>query len=411
MIRSVLRRRRGLHYYQGYHDIISIFLLVLVPLPAGEASISKEQSHDLEGVWSSQDELACVVEACERLSLHYLRDNMTSNLDPTLGQLKLMRNLLREAEPALARRIEVASPLPHFAISWLISLFSHDVPLPQSRRIFDFILTSSNGPASIIYIATALVIWNKDLIMGDARDDESADPAELHHLLSKLPITLDQDRSATLFQDEADGLLLPSASDTQLEQEGQLACVLELADNLAKRFPLDEAPALSLKSNEKQRKRRVDDVMGPHSVLNTWPRLPHVGTSPRQSSLGQQENGSNGAVHVGDSSWQQADAFADMILSKSSQDVSLVVVDAMPSPPPSPTVEKMPLEREKRQRRKPRREGRPTSTTALVWVGAGAVGVVSAAALIMYGSEAITSGDLHWAGRPLVEALWSNVRL
>lgn len=399
VIRAVLRRRRGLHYYQGYHDVISIFLLVLVPPRASpERGIQLgEQERDLE-LWTSPEELDCVVDVCERVSLHYLRDSMTTNLDPTLGQLKLMRNLLREAEPRLARRIEVASPLPHFAISWLISFFSHDVPLEQSRRIFDFILASANGPASILYIATALVIWNKDLIMGDARDDESADPAELHHLLSKLPMTVDHGRIASLFQDETEGLSLPCTAPS--DQDRQLACVLELADDLANRYPLDKAPLPAAK-------KRVDAVMGPRSVLNTWSQLPHVQSKHQPTTHRGGTEASN--------QWQQADAFAETILEKSSSDVSIVVVDAMPSPPPSPTLE-IPPGKEKAsskggQRRKAGRRESKRSTAALVWVGAGAVGVVSAAALIMYGSEAITSGDLRWAGQPLVEAIWKNVRL
>ena len=63
LITHVLRSWPGLHYFQGYHDIMSILLLVL---------------NDLE-----------LAKCCaEKMSLHRLRDSMGPGLDPVLGYLR-----------------------------------------------------------------------------------------------------------------------------------------------------------------------------------------------------------------------------------------------------------------------------------------------------------------------------------
>lgn len=69
---------------QGYHDVISVLLVCLSPtLP---------ETHDAEGgeeaLWSSEEEGEMIAQAAERLSLHWLRDFMASNLEPALGALK-----------------------------------------------------------------------------------------------------------------------------------------------------------------------------------------------------------------------------------------------------------------------------------------------------------------------------------
>lgn len=80
LIVSLLRKRRKLHYFQGYHDIVTVVFLTLPP----------------------ELQLPCV----EKLSLHRLRDSMGPTLEPVLGLLRIARNLLRIIDPKYAMLLE-----------------------------------------------------------------------------------------------------------------------------------------------------------------------------------------------------------------------------------------------------------------------------------------------------------------
>jgi hypothetical protein len=140
VIIGVLRRHPGLNYYQGYHDVISVLLVVLIPQAEGIVDIEKS--------------LESVVEVASRLSLHLLRDNMTVNMEPTMGHLKVLRNLLRLVDANIANQVEAASPLPYFALPWLISLFAHELNGDLTANVMDYIL--ARGPISVLYLAIAV---------------------------------------------------------------------------------------------------------------------------------------------------------------------------------------------------------------------------------------------------------------
>jgi len=142
VIIGVLRRHPSLNYYQGYHDIVSAVLLVLVPQAEGITDVSKT--------------LQIVIEFSCRMSLHLLRDNMTVNMEPTMGQLKVLRNLLRKADDEISIKVESASALPYFALPWLISLLAHDLKQDLTVLVFDYIL--ARGPASVIYLCVAVSV-------------------------------------------------------------------------------------------------------------------------------------------------------------------------------------------------------------------------------------------------------------
>lgn len=66
---------------QGCHDVIAVLLVCLSPtLPDVDAAE--------EALWSSEEEGDMIAQAAARLSLHWLRDFMTSDLEPALGALK-----------------------------------------------------------------------------------------------------------------------------------------------------------------------------------------------------------------------------------------------------------------------------------------------------------------------------------
>ncbi|GAA5848531.1 hypothetical protein JCM9279_006594 [Rhodotorula babjevae] len=159
-ILTVLRRHPALHYFQGYHDIASILLLVL------------------------RDE-ALVAATAERLSLHRIRDNMGAGLEPTLGYLRLVDRIVEQADYELYRIVNQAASMPFFALSWVLTLFSHDLEsVAVIARLFDFLL--AHNPVMVCYLVVAILLVKKDDLVDVASTCED-DPAMIHSALSQLP--------------------------------------------------------------------------------------------------------------------------------------------------------------------------------------------------------------------------------
>ncbi|BGP15937.1 hypothetical protein JCM10213_003632 [Rhodosporidiobolus nylandii] len=160
-ILTVLRRHPALHYFQGYHDIVSVLLLSL-----------------------QDDELVTAV--AERLSLHRIRDNMGAGLEPTLGYLKLVYRLVQRVDPELSSVINQAASMPFFALSWALTLFSHDLEsVAVIARLFDFLL--AHNPAMVVYLVVAILLTKKDDLLAVACRVGDDDPAIIHSALSQLP--------------------------------------------------------------------------------------------------------------------------------------------------------------------------------------------------------------------------------
>ncbi|KAF5330181.1 hypothetical protein D9611_010578 [Ephemerocybe angulata] len=158
---SVFRKRRKLHYFQGYHDIASVLYLTLPP-----------ELH-----------LACI----EKLSLHRVRDCMVSTLDPVVGLLRVTKNLLRLADPQYADMLDGNSPLPFFALSNLMTLFSHDMPtLPLIQHVFDYLLC--RPPIAALYLTVTIILTRKPEAL---RLQEEGDEGMIHSLLNQLPDLVD----------------------------------------------------------------------------------------------------------------------------------------------------------------------------------------------------------------------------
>ncbi|CAO1630148.1 unnamed protein product [Parajaminaea phylloscopi] len=188
LVVGTLRRHPTLHYYQGYHDVLSVLLLVLCP--------REPQDKD---VWRSESEFVVALTAARRLSLFYLRDFMAEKIDPCLGWLKVVRNCVRRFNPKHAAEVvERAGSLPFFALSWVITLLAHDFDIrgEEVRRIFDVVLIE--GPTAILWILAALMTMTEaDLdprrsAVGSGDDDSDGGGVEedadmLHHSLSQLP--------------------------------------------------------------------------------------------------------------------------------------------------------------------------------------------------------------------------------
>ncbi|KAI9305497.1 rab-GTPase-TBC domain-containing protein [Cunninghamella echinulata] len=155
VIVQVLRNFPKLHYYQGFHDICAVFLLLF-----GQSNAIQLLSH---------------------VALFYLRDAMLDSLDPILKEIELLNTLYKLKDEKLYEHFQSMGILPYYCLSWIITWFSHDLEeLEDIYRIFDLIL--STHPMMPLYITASLVILNYK-----PEEINDQDPSILHHYLCKLP--------------------------------------------------------------------------------------------------------------------------------------------------------------------------------------------------------------------------------
>ncbi|KAH5240636.1 hypothetical protein HBI72_209200 [Parastagonospora nodorum] len=158
VIIHVLRRHPTLCYFQGYHDIVQVFLLVL-------------------GV---QDAPAAVA----RLSLLRIRDFMLSTLDPAISQLELLRPIFRAADPELFNHLPKSQP--SFALAGTITMFAHNIQdYKDITRLFDFFL--AHDAVMPIYLFAAVVLSRREELLEIDQEDEDI----LYVMLGKLPQPFD----------------------------------------------------------------------------------------------------------------------------------------------------------------------------------------------------------------------------
>ncbi|KAI8079831.1 rab-GTPase-TBC domain-containing protein [Halteromyces radiatus] len=158
VIVQVLRKYPKLHYYQGFHDVCTVFLLLFE---------SQEGASQLMG----------------HVALFYLRDAMLESLEPILRELTLLDTLFRLEDEELHQFLQMTGVLPYYCLSWVITWFSHDLDdLPSIYQLFDVFLSSN--PMMPLYASAALVMMHRDTILNHFSMD---DPSTVHSYLSKLP--------------------------------------------------------------------------------------------------------------------------------------------------------------------------------------------------------------------------------
>ena len=158
LIREVLRRQPYLHYFQGYHDICQVFLLVLEP----------------------RNRVPCV----SRLSALRIRDYMLPTLAPSLAQLRLIPSIIYAVNPKLYNHLPLTRPF--FAIPGILTMYAHDVQeYGDIARVFD-VLLAREGVFSL-YMFAQIVLQRADELFEIPSDE----PEVLHSVLSKLPSPLD----------------------------------------------------------------------------------------------------------------------------------------------------------------------------------------------------------------------------
>ncbi|XP_006635905.1 TBC1 domain family member 20 [Lepisosteus oculatus] len=158
IILDVLKRNPQLHYYQGYHDIVVTFLLVV-----GERMA------------------AAMVDT---LSNHHLRDFMDPTMDSTKHILNYLMPILEEVDPELHDFMQRAEVGTIFALSWLITWYGHVLSdFRHVLRLYDFFLASH--PLMAIYFAAVIVLYREKEVKSC-----DCDMASVHHLLSQIPQNL-----------------------------------------------------------------------------------------------------------------------------------------------------------------------------------------------------------------------------
>eukprot|EP00958_Prasinococcus_capsulatus_P003600 scaffold324_cov394-Prasinococcus_capsulatus_cf.AAC.21 len=108
-----------------------------------------------------------------------------------VGLLALSRRWVQRCEAVLpwwclqvAKFLRDCNVPPYYALSWVITWFSHDVhDLGSAARLFDLFLVST--PLMPLYVSAALLVSHKESLLSCSPD---CDQAEVHHFLNKLDL-------------------------------------------------------------------------------------------------------------------------------------------------------------------------------------------------------------------------------
>jgi len=136
LILEVLRRHPMLGYFQGFHDICQVVLLVLGP--------------------------ECAVPALEYIALLRIRDFMLPSMMPAIDHLRLLYPLLQAADPKLC--VHLSRTQPFFALAATLTLYAHDIQeYGDIARLFDVFLAMD--PVFPVYLFAQIVLERKEELL------------------------------------------------------------------------------------------------------------------------------------------------------------------------------------------------------------------------------------------------------
>jgi len=143
---TLQRHGKKLAYFQGFHDVVLVFLEVGSP---------SEAYHMIE-----------------RLALFHLSDQLCWPFDMGLMPLlKVLFYLVQTLDLPVAQALHEAdcSEL-HFAVPWVLTWFSHSLPHlhGQVMRLFDCLLSSH--PTMILYFAAQLLLEQREQLLNTSRE-------------------------------------------------------------------------------------------------------------------------------------------------------------------------------------------------------------------------------------------------
>ncbi len=186
---------RRLRYYQGYHDISSIFLSALGGVSSPQLRIKEKEANKCASLDSFQQALiakktahAMGLELPSKVLLQisqcHLRDCMKNSFEALTTALRLIiMPLIAEFDKEVHDHLKVCGMEPFFCFPWIISWFSHDIrDTSLVKRLFDVFIVSH--PLMPIYMSIAMVLHqcNREEVL-----NTECDFASLHKTLSELP--------------------------------------------------------------------------------------------------------------------------------------------------------------------------------------------------------------------------------
>ncbi|KAI8339862.1 rab-GTPase-TBC domain-containing protein [Chlamydoabsidia padenii] len=164
MLVEIMWRNPRLKYYQGFHDICTVFLLVLGKKAA--------------------------IPAAENIALFFTRDAMLDSFDPISKQLRLMMSMIEYEDPELMAMMNRNNIMPFYALSWVLTWFSHDlIDYNLITRLFDLFISSSIMMP--LYLSSAITLIRRNELLG-------TDPEYLHSRMTHIPQDIDIERSIDL---------------------------------------------------------------------------------------------------------------------------------------------------------------------------------------------------------------------
>lgn len=156
LIVRLLMKKPNLHYYQGFHDVCLTYLILL-----GD---DKEAEEKLDQMIDSHFNV-------------YMQPTMNETQE-SLAQVPIIIGLM---DPKVEEFLEKAEIGTIFALSWVITWFSHVISNEQDvEKIYRFL--ESEDPHMVLYLSAALVISKKDLLL-----KLEPEMSTVHHYLSQLP--------------------------------------------------------------------------------------------------------------------------------------------------------------------------------------------------------------------------------
>lgn len=169
-----------LRYYQGYHDVASVFLSALGGGHSGSYASSQTSP---EGIAASMG-LDLPSRVLCQVSQTHLRDAMRSSFQDLQAALRLvLMPLINAVDREVHDFLEGCDMEPFFCLSWIITWFSHDVrDTDLVKRLFDAFLVSH--PTFALYMTVAMLChpYNRTEVLSCEQDF-----ATVHHVLSGLP--------------------------------------------------------------------------------------------------------------------------------------------------------------------------------------------------------------------------------
>ncbi|KEQ83907.1 hypothetical protein M438DRAFT_346002 [Aureobasidium pullulans EXF-150] len=158
LITGLLRQHPCLHYFQGFHDIAQVLLLVL-------------------GANQAAPLLA-------RLSLLRIRDYMLPTFSASESHVQLLPAIVYATDPKLCQHLSGLQP--YFAIAATLTLYAHDIEeYGGISRLFDFLL--AHEAVVSVYMYATIIMLRKDELLELGSDEEDM----MYAILSKLPKPLD----------------------------------------------------------------------------------------------------------------------------------------------------------------------------------------------------------------------------